>query len=103
MFLRRLLLTAPVLATLILCFGCAADPFAWDEQPRHSPLPAYFVEVADVERVCRSYPGFTTHGCAVRDYSRGVCFVYTGPNPQAWLRTHELAHCAGYDHPLPRG
>lgn len=48
-------------------------------------------------------------GCAVPDFAAGTCHIYYDPPKWItqgvefyawdWLRNHELAHCAGYDHP----
>jgi hypothetical protein len=95
---RRLLLTSLVGAALVVV-GCASDPYGWREKPDTESLPAVFVEVgvADLGRACGiSHPNL--HGCARRDFAARVCIVYTGPKPQPWLLTHELAHCAGWSH-----
>jgi hypothetical protein len=95
---RRLLLTALVLAALA-CVGCAADPYGWREKPDHPALPAVFVTV-DREALNASCNLLVANlrACARRDFARGVCFVYITSDAQPWLRTHELAHCAGWSH-----
>ena len=98
--LRRLLLTALVVAS-----GCAAlqqEADGWYSQPTHKPLPAVYREVDDVGARCGYYAGLATQGCAWRDYSTGLCFIFTAPNPPAWLKAHEEKHCAGYEHAAPR-
>jgi hypothetical protein len=108
LLLRVLLITLTLIAIAAAMglTGCASmgEPDDWSERPTHESLPAVFVEiaVADLPRTCGNYPGLTLHGCAKRDYVSRVCVIYTGPNPQPWLRTHELTHCAGYDHAAPR-
>ena len=38
-------------------------------------------------------------GYAWVDLDNGTCDMYfVSPNPAQWVRQHELAHCAGYDH-----
>jgi hypothetical protein len=77
--------------------GCAAQPYAWTETPVRQPLAAYVFSVP-VDEMYRRCGTVHTHGCAKRNYSQGICEVVVGPNPQTWVMTHELAHCAGYDH-----
>ena len=91
---RRLLLCA-----LVALSGCAADPFGWNAKPDHPSLPAVFVTVARSEIPSVCYPHVTAWACAARDHRAGVCFVYVTDDAQPWLRTHELAHCAGWSHP----
>lgn len=87
------------LALLLLLTACG-DGEGWEKQPSKSALPAVFREIATdkVSKVCGNYAHMTTHGCVWRDYSTGLCYVYTGPNPPYWLMTHELLHCAGFEH-----
>lgn len=102
----RLLAIAIVLATLLgtglaasWISGCAAlqpDPAGWYAEPTHKPLPPVYREKSQEElrRLC----GGGYSGCAWSDYSTGLCWIFTEPNPPAWLRAHEEKHCAGFDH-----
>lgn len=103
---RRLLLAALVAvcaaAVLVAATGCdtlAPNASGWEAKPTHAPLPAYFVDSTAVQiaGACRRPTG-TVSGCAVRRYDAGRCYIYVEPNAPAWLATHELAHCAGFDH-----
>lgn len=102
----RLLLLALVYLALLAggLLGCASLTAGvdWDSHPTATPLPAYFVEVDDPSLFCGRYAGLKLLGCAVRDYANGVCTIYIERDSTAWTRTHELAHCAGLNHPAPR-
>ena len=106
---RRLLLTALVLATLLVTglaaswlTGCASlDGNDWDAYPTHQPLPAYVVRVDNVQAKCGTYPRFTTLACAVRDYKNGICTIYVDRDPTVSMLVHEMYHCAGFSHEEP--
>jgi hypothetical protein len=96
--LRRLLISAPVVA-LAVNVGCASlNPEGWDAKTAAAPLPAVFVPVsrARIQQECPKTPNAI--GCAVRSYERGVCWVYIPADAPPWLVDHELLHCAGYNH-----
>lgn len=86
---------------LALLSACATNDAGWETKPSHAPLPAYFVDVDGVtlQRICGPRANWTYNGCAFRNYTTGRCTIYTEPNAPQWLATHELAHCAGLDHP----
>ena len=92
----ELVIAGLLAVAMLILSGCAADPFDWQAKADHQPLPAIFVTVArgEPERIC----GKPAWGCAKRDYSAGICFIYVTDDAQPWLRSHELLHCAGYSH-----
>lgn len=71
----------------------------WQPQPVHPALAPYHIEISetDLARVCGK-PGLRVYGCAMRVVDARVCFIYTPPQPPAWLMAHEHKHCAGWDH-----
>lgn len=97
----RFLLAACVLGALILLLlnGCAADPVGWKEEPTHNALPVVF-RVSTIEQIQRCTGLRNTIGCASRDYARGFCYVLVPADAPLWLLSHEMLHCAGYDHGL---
>ena len=98
MILRRLLVLSFVAIT-----GCAVmanDP-GWETTPAHAPLPAYFIDTTAVklQQLCPpKYRDWITHGCAVRNYALGKCFIYVEAGAPKWLAYHEALHCAGFSH-----
>jgi hypothetical protein len=86
----------------LLLTGCAADPYGWYAEPSGPALPVIHVPTAQSELAdaCRNaHPQL--YGCARR--TSGFCFIYTEPDPPAWLMKHELMHCAGYRHAYYNG
>jgi len=88
-----------LIALPLLIAGCATNDAGWETRPSHAPLPAYFVdsEPAQIRAACPRIPNVI--GCAVRHYDLGKCFIYVEASTPHWLATHELEHCAGFDHP----
>lgn len=41
-----------------------------------------------------------TLACAFVNFKTGVCTIYYGASPAAFIVEHERAHCKGYDHYL---
>lgn len=104
-FRRRLLLLSLVSICAVamvasMLAGCATNDQGWEMQPSHAPLPAYFVDStpAQIAQACHRATG-TVAGCAVRHYDLNRCFIYIEANAPHWLATHELEHCAGFNHP----
>lgn len=95
---RRILLIALVLPCA--CAALAPNDQGWETKPDVPALPATFVDTsaAQIQRLCPPKPGQVTAGCAMRNYALNRCFIYIEPNAPKWLATHELAHCAGFDH-----
>lgn len=89
---RRILITVPVIVT------ACANVAGWEEKPDARPLPAVFVDStpAQIQSACPSTANAI--GCAVRNYRLGVCYIYVEANAPKWLATHELTHCAGFNH-----
>jgi len=90
-----------VIAFAFALGGCGSMVrYDWESEPRFSPLRPYYLEIAESElpRICGTHPGESVHGCAVRLLSDGLCLIYTGPGPGAWLLDHERRHCAGFNH-----
>jgi len=73
----------------------------WEPKPGHQALPATFAQVdgQGIRSHCGDPRGVYLHGCAVRDFDKHVCVVYTRADPQKWLIDHERRHCDGWDHP----
>ena len=85
--------------------GCGAAMVRddWLPHPTHPALKPHHVEVAgaDLQGVCGAYPG-VLYGCALRVPADGLCIIFTGPRPAAWVMAHERRHCDGWDHgPFP--
>lgn len=98
MQIRRFLLVFLVLAASCHLPGCANNVTGWDMGPDSKPLPAVFrvVNGAEIQRRCPTVSHPT--GCAVSDYDHGVCYVYVEAPPRPWIVSHELYHCAGFNH-----
>ena len=98
---RRVLLVSLVFATLLmtgLLSACATqyDGFEWFDKPTAAlPARVHVVSATEVWRACRVSFGSNVAGCAIRDYTRGVCDIYVDGQ---WVIPHELKHCMGYDH-----
>lgn len=95
---RRTFLVAFVLAAASQLPGCATNVTGWDLGPDSKPLPAVFriVNGAEIQRHCPTVSHPT--GCAVSDYASGICWVYVEAPPRPWIVSHELYHCAGFNH-----
>ena len=92
------MLRRALLLTLVALSACAAlndDAIGWEATPSHKPLSPVFRELsrADLYSKCG-----TNIACCHRDYTTGLAWIYTEPNPPQWLVDHELKHAAGYDH-----
>lgn len=100
MRLRRFILVLLVLTCLVAVLAsCASNDAGWEMKPDAPPLPAYFVDSApaQIRQACPKTANVI--GCAVRHYDIGKCFIYVEPDAPKWLATHELTHCAGFNHP----
>lgn len=98
----RIFLPFLVALTVLAVNSCgdAGNAEGWESKPSQHSLPAIFREVPvdQVAVVCGQYHGKTTHGCAWRNWSEGLCYVYHGPGVKPWLLQHEALHCAGFEH-----
>lgn len=75
----------------------------WDAYPKHQALPAKWVQCETMPAGCYR-DNFYTHACAVRNYTLGLCFIYSPDSlwqAQAGDIKHEMKHCEGYDHNEP--
>lgn len=93
-----------ILCACALVASCATNIEGWKDAPTHTPLAPLFVTVdgASLQAICigldRRARYATYFGCVERDYANNVCVVYTEADPPAFIRDHELRHCAGYSH-----
>lgn len=96
---RRIILACLVLVALA-AIGCANE--GW--RKTHAPIAnVRFIEAPGdiVQTICRNVAGSQYaiyYGCAERDYLHETCWIYTEPDPPAWLVEHERRHCAGESH-----
>jgi hypothetical protein len=96
MILRRRLLAS--LALFCALNACVSNPEQWEARQHARELPAVFV-TSTLDRIQRMCPNTANAvGCAVRDYGAHVCYVYITADSPPWVVSHELLHCAGYDH-----
>lgn len=88
---------------LIVLSGCSTID-------RHTPPPAgwpdltiyeHRVDGAVMHARCKPYVGFLMMplACAEINFAARRCDVWLTPDSSAFVREHELLHCAGYDHP----
>jgi hypothetical protein len=104
---RRLLLTCLILAAVVTLPGCAffsANEQWEDERLSYAPLPPVLKRVpADkLHSTCgwKPQPLHYLYGCAKRDYTVGLCYIYHSWELTEWQREHEEKHCAGYEHKI---
>lgn len=108
MNLRRFLLAFLVAFCLTqLIQACATTgpngSEGWDSWPRWFALPPVYKQVTagELRAKCHDGPHFRSNACAVRDYSVGLCWIYSAGDMPQWLKDHEEKHCRGYDHAPP--
>ena len=81
--------------------SCASIDYA---TPPPSDWPALRVIESVDQKAVHDYCGmgipliYSIEGCTVVDFDRRTCTIYLADGA-TWVRTHERAHCAGYDHP----
>jgi hypothetical protein len=59
------------------------------------------VDSFEVQAKCAAGLHWWSHACAFYRLRDGECWVYASDDEfdsPAWLRWHELLHCAGWDH-----
>lgn len=107
MILRRLLLAALVAFCAANAFGIGTyyGGYTWVNSLRKPLVPDWHVvDSYEVQKKCKAREGMWTNACAIYDERAGVCHVYASQSEfetPAWLRWHELLHCAGWDHIEP--
>lgn len=93
----------PLFAILLLV-GCVTripdidysipPPADW---PTLQEKVGYVLSTEDLGKYCLGRPPRGALGCALTDFSKGLCWIYLATKDPAVLE-HERAHCRGYNH-----
>lgn len=87
---------------IFLLSGCTSFDYEWVQTRPVSVKPWFYVEVDNVDSVCRFIGADYMHQLerinACSQWQVKGCIVYLPKNYPSWIKAHEEKHCMGFIH-----